>query len=312
AGRSAATSRRPGGNRAPGDGRAAADRLPRPLDRRSAPSPAASRSGRAGVGAADARRRARSLHGDRVAPRRAGRPRAADPALLGSSLALQPALGPAAARRHGRHRRAPARGPVGGRPAAAQRRAVGIPEWPRAEPGRLLRSRRVPARHPDRAPATLPDPRLPAVRRDGLSGRGEPHLPRHALALRRDRRLRPRHRVSAARALEPSAHLRPAARRRGGRARLRPSRRVTTTPRADVVGSLLRPTYLREARQGAREGRVTAEVLREAEDRAVREAIALQEVAGLDVITDGELRRSSWVITIPLREEGLARAPLAG
>jgi 5-methyltetrahydropteroyltriglutamate--homocysteine methyltransferase len=85
-----------------------------------------------------------------------------------------------------------------------------------------------------------------------------------------------------------------------------------TTPRADVVGSLLRPPHLREARQGAREGRVTAEALRAAEDRAVREAIALQEAAGLDVITDGELRRSSWVITIPLREEGAARAPLAG
>jgi len=79
-----------------------------------------------------------------------------------------------------------------------------------------------------------------------------------------------------------------------------------------VVGSLRRPSDLREARQGAREGRVTPEVLRAIEDRAVREAIALQETAGLDVITDGELRRSSWVITIPLREEGAARAPLAG
>jgi len=85
-----------------------------------------------------------------------------------------------------------------------------------------------------------------------------------------------------------------------------------TTPRSDVVGSLLRPAYLREARQGAREGRVAPEALRAAEDRAVREAIALQEAAGLDVITDGELRRSSWVITIPLREEAAARAPLAG
>ena len=85
-----------------------------------------------------------------------------------------------------------------------------------------------------------------------------------------------------------------------------------TIPRADVVGSLLRPAYLRAARQGAREGRVAAEALRAAEDSAVREAIALQEAAGLDVITDGELRRSSWVITITLREEGAARAPLAG
>ena len=82
--------------------------------------------------------------------------------------------------------------------------------------------------------------------------------------------------------------------------------------RADVVGSLLRPAYLREARQGARTGTVNEVDLRAAEDRAVREAIALQESAGLDVITDGELRRQSWVVTIPLREEGASHAPLAG
>jgi len=51
-------------------------------------------------------------------------------------------------------------------------------------------------------------------------------------------------------------------------------------PRADVVGSLLRPEAPRLARQGAREGRVTPEALRAAEDQAVREAIALQEGAG--------------------------------
>ena len=82
--------------------------------------------------------------------------------------------------------------------------------------------------------------------------------------------------------------------------------------RADVVGSLLRPSYLREARAGMRAGTVGDAELRAVEDRAVREAIALQEGAGLDVITDGELRRNSWVVTIPLREEGRVRAPLAG
>ncbi len=44
----------------------------------------------------------------------------------------------------------------------------------------------------------------------------------------------------------------------------------------------------------------------------MREAIALQEAAGLDIISDGELRRQSWVVTIPLREEGAAHAPLTG
>jgi 5-methyltetrahydropteroyltriglutamate--homocysteine methyltransferase len=82
--------------------------------------------------------------------------------------------------------------------------------------------------------------------------------------------------------------------------------------RADVVGSLLRPAYLKDARQGARAGTVSDADLRAAEDRAVREAIALQESAGLDAITDGELRRSSWVVTIPLRPEGRPYAPLAG
>src|SRR5919109_1751781 len=86
----------------------------------------------------------------------------------------------------------------------------------------------------------------------------------------------------------------------------------TNMARSDVVGSLLRPAYLREVRQGWREGRVSQAELRAVEDRAVLEAIALQEAAGLDVITDGELRRQSWVVTIPLREEGASHAPLAG
>jgi methionine synthase II (cobalamin-independent) len=82
--------------------------------------------------------------------------------------------------------------------------------------------------------------------------------------------------------------------------------------RSDVVGSLLRPDYLRDARQAVREGKLGAADLRAVEDRAVREAIALQESAGIDVITDGELRRNSWVVTIPLREAGARHAPLAG
>src|ERR671936_387666 len=84
------------------------------------------------------------------------------------------------------------------------------------------------------------------------------------------------------------------------------------TARSDVVGSLLRPPYLREARDAVRTGTLDEKGLRAVEDRAVREAIAMQEAAGLDVITDGELRRNSWVVTIPLREVGIVHAPLAG
>jgi len=82
--------------------------------------------------------------------------------------------------------------------------------------------------------------------------------------------------------------------------------------RSDVVGSLLRPDYLREARRAVREARLPEADLSAVEDRAVREAIALQESAGIDVVSDGELRRNSWVVTIPLREEGTRHAPLAG
>ena len=61
--------------------------------------------------------------------------------------------------------------------------------------------------------------------------------------------------------------------------------------RAETVGSLLRPEWLLHARAGK------SASLTELEDRAVLEAIALQESAGLDVVTDGEMRRGSWAPT---------------
>ena len=69
--------------------------------------------------------------------------------------------------------------------------------------------------------------------------------------------------------------------------------------RAEVVGSLLRPAYLWEARQGRGAGRVSDAELHAVEDCAVLEAIALQEAVGLDVISDGEIRREGW--SAPLR-----------
>jgi 5-methyltetrahydropteroyltriglutamate--homocysteine methyltransferase len=69
---------------------------------------------------------------------------------------------------------------------------------------------------------------------------------------------------------------------------------VTTTYRADVVGSLLRPPALKQAREELERGELSAAQFKEIEDRAVDEAIALQESVGLDVITDGELRRFAF------------------
>ncbi|MGH2482647.1 MAG: cobalamin-independent methionine synthase II family protein, partial [Ktedonobacteraceae bacterium] len=66
------------------------------------------------------------------------------------------------------------------------------------------------------------------------------------------------------------------------------------TYRAEVVGSLLRPTYLTEAREQLAAGQLDAAEFKAIEDRAVNEAITLQENAGIDVITDGELRRYAF------------------
>jgi 5-methyltetrahydropteroyltriglutamate--homocysteine methyltransferase len=64
--------------------------------------------------------------------------------------------------------------------------------------------------------------------------------------------------------------------------------------RSDVVGSLLRPAYLNEARKQLAAGDIPAARFKQVEDRAVDEAIALQEAAGLDVLTDGEQRRYAF------------------
>ncbi len=64
--------------------------------------------------------------------------------------------------------------------------------------------------------------------------------------------------------------------------------------RTDVVGSLLRPAYLKEARAQYEAGQLADAAFKQIEDRAVAAAIALQERAGVAVITDGEMRRYAF------------------
>ena len=90
------------------------------------------------------------------------------------------------------------------------------------------------------------------------------------------------------------------------------TRTATAVVRADVVGSLLRPEYLRDARAAALAGTIDAGELRAAEDRAVLEAIALQESAGIQAITDGEYRRHGWIALIPIIDDPLFQAPVSG
>jgi 5-methyltetrahydropteroyltriglutamate--homocysteine methyltransferase len=64
--------------------------------------------------------------------------------------------------------------------------------------------------------------------------------------------------------------------------------------RANHVGSLLRPPELLQARDKRQKGEITAAQLREVEDRAIRDAVKMQEDVGMQGITDGEFRRSLW------------------
>ena len=64
--------------------------------------------------------------------------------------------------------------------------------------------------------------------------------------------------------------------------------------RADHVGSLLRTAPLKQARAQREKGEITAEALKEIEDREIIAVIRKQEEAGLQSVTDGEFRRAFW------------------
>jgi 5-methyltetrahydropteroyltriglutamate--homocysteine methyltransferase len=74
--------------------------------------------------------------------------------------------------------------------------------------------------------------------------------------------------------------------------------------RTDVVGSLLRPEAVKAARIAFDEGRIAQAELHAIEDDAVRDAVRLQEAAGLDVVTDGELRRLNFQDSFGASVEG--------
>jgi len=64
--------------------------------------------------------------------------------------------------------------------------------------------------------------------------------------------------------------------------------------RAEHIGSLLRPTQLLRARNEHAAGRIGREELTAVENAAIRDAVRLQEDAGLAVITDGQFRRGTY------------------
>jgi len=80
------------------------------------------------------------------------------------------------------------------------------------------------------------------------------------------------------------------------------------TIRTDVVGSLLRPEGLKRARRRFDDGEISHEHFRSIEDEAVLEAVRLQEAVGLDVVTDGEMRRLNFQDSFGASVEGFDAA----
>ncbi len=77
--------------------------------------------------------------------------------------------------------------------------------------------------------------------------------------------------------------------------------------RADHVGSLLRPPALTQARAEFKAGRLDAAGLRAAEDAAILDVIELQRSAGLQTVTDGEFRRTSWHMDFIYQLDGISQ-----
>jgi 5-methyltetrahydropteroyltriglutamate--homocysteine methyltransferase len=83
-----------------------------------------------------------------------------------------------------------------------------------------------------------------------------------------------------------------------------------TVFRAEVIGSMLRPAYLHRAREAFEAGELPAGEFKRIEDRAVDQVIAMQEGAGVDVVTDGEMRRMFFMGPLFETVEGLE--PVSG
>ncbi len=75
--------------------------------------------------------------------------------------------------------------------------------------------------------------------------------------------------------------------------------------RADHVGSLLRPPELKQARESFKAGKISRASLTDVENKSIKKAVAMQEAAGLQSITDGEFRRAFWHVDFLTGFEGI-------
>src|SRR5947208_16437888 len=73
------------------------------------------------------------------------------------------------------------------------------------------------------------------------------------------------------------------------------------------MDGLLRPPQLLEARTAVAEDRLSAGALRVKEDHAIEEALQKQRQLGLNIYSDGEMRRGSWLTDMADAVEGFVR-----
>jgi len=74
--------------------------------------------------------------------------------------------------------------------------------------------------------------------------------------------------------------------------------------RAEQVGSFLRPLHVRQAHQAQAEGRMSLEELRKIEDEAILKLLDMQKQVGIDVFSDGEMRRGGWASEFSANVDG--------
>ncbi|MEK7217047.1 MAG: methionine synthase [Chloroflexota bacterium] len=78
---------------------------------------------------------------------------------------------------------------------------------------------------------------------------------------------------------------------------------------ADHVGSFLRPPLLKAARAAFKRGEIDRDRLTEVEDRAILGVLQRQREIGIDVVTDGELRRTGFQNDINETVDGYIDVP---
>ncbi|MEO7405132.1 MAG: 5-methyltetrahydropteroyltriglutamate--homocysteine S-methyltransferase [Burkholderiales bacterium] len=81
--------------------------------------------------------------------------------------------------------------------------------------------------------------------------------------------------------------------------------------RADHIGSLLRPTVLRQAHRLRATGKLPEAEFNRIQDTAILDAVRMQEACGLRVVNDGEFRRGSYWSRFVERMAGFRVGPAA-